>query len=127
VTERPLHHIALGTPRVEAIADFYERCVGLERFKVHFESNGAVRSIWLRCGLTVVMVERTSTETRLEPMSLNNGWSTVVFGGDFGVTVEESICDAGGTRDGHTEFTRYFRDPDGNRFGLSSFRFEEIS
>jgi len=100
--------------------------VGLERFKVHFEPDGAVRSIWLRCGVTVVMVERTSTETRLEPKTLNNGWSTVVFGGDFGVSVEESICDAGGTADGQTQFTRYFRDPDGNRFGLSSFRFEEI-
>jgi glyoxylase I family protein len=128
VSGRPLHHIALGTPRVELLAEFYEKGVGLERLKVHYENDGReVRSIWLSSNSVVLMIERTDSAERVEAAPLVPGWATLVFGGAFDSSDEERIRSCGGTVDGQTDYTLYFRDPDGNRFGLSRYQFVGLS
>lgn len=125
---RPLHHIALGTSRVEVLAEFYEHGIGLERLKVHYEKDGhEIRSIWLRSASVVLMVERTDSSPALPASPLIPGWSTLVFGGDFDASYKERIRSLGGRDDGQTDYTLYFRDPDGNRFGLSHYRFEGLT
>ena len=123
--ERLVHHIALGTPGVESLASFYERALGLERLAVHTHHDGKVRSIWLRAGDTVLMIERCSTPATSSHVPVVSGWSAVIFdaGADC-IGLCASIENAGGKPDGETSATRYYRDPDGHRFGVSSFAFE---
>ena len=127
VKARPLHHIALGTSHVETLAQFYEQAVGLERFKIHHENDGrSIRSIWLRAGEVVVMIERTTEGERVARHSLISGWSTLVFSGTPDDAQLLAIKEFGGKPEGQTDYTRYFRDPDGNRFGISHYDFDGV-
>ena len=76
---RPLHHIALGTPRVEVLAAFYEEVLGLKRIRSHQDSNNELRSIWLRSDTVVLMVERTAYLESMEHEPLRSGWATLIF------------------------------------------------
>ena len=127
VKARPLHHIALGSSQVETLAQFYEQAVGLEKFKVHHKNDGqSIRSIWLKSGDVVVMIERTTEGERLSSHPLVLGWSTLVFSGALDDAQLVSIKELGGKPDGQTDYTHYFRDPEGNRFGLSRYDFDGV-
>ena len=123
--ERLVHHIALGTPRVEFLAQFYEEALGLERLAVHFDEDNTLRSIWLHAGHTVIMVERSAEPIKTDGSPVRPGWASVMFdAGADRIGLCQSVAAAGGHPDGQTDATSYFRDPDGHRFGVSSFAFE---
>ena len=89
---RPLHHIALGTPRVEVLAAFYEEALGLKRIRSHHDSNNELRSIWLRSDTVVLMVERTAYLESMEHEPLRSGWATLIFGGTFDPLTSLKMC-----------------------------------
>ena len=123
---RPLHHIALGTPRVEVLAAFYEEVLDSSGYAAIRTVITSFCSIWLRSDTVVLMVERTAYLESMEHEPLRSGWATLIFGGAFDpLTLTQDVQRLGGAGDGATDFTYYFRDPDGNRFGVSSYVFKD--
>lgn len=110
-----VHHLALRTDDVQTLAAFYERIVGLS-----VERRNLPRSIWLRAGETLVMVEaRGEDEPRVDARSLE----LIAFSCRASErAVATSRLAAGGVSvEEETAFTLYFRDPDGRRIALSHY------
>lgn len=110
-----VHHLALRTDDVEKLAAFYEAVVGLP-----VEARRLPRSIWLRAGETLVMVER-----RAEGEPAVDGRSKELFA--FSLRPNERAAAvsrlhaAGVSLEEESDFTLYFRDPDGRRIALSHY------
>ena len=111
-----LHHLALRTRDVARLVGFYRAVAGLE---VARESE---RSVWLRAGETVVMIERAEAS---EPTVPAGSLELVAFRWDGTLDgARAHLASLGITAEGETGFTLYFRDPDGRRVGLSNYVFE---
>jgi glyoxylase I family protein len=110
-----IHHIALRTGDLPRLAAFYCGVLGLELTRRDSE-----RSLWLRAGETIVMLERAEAG---EPAIANGSMEMVAFA----ITAEERAecmrrLAAGGVDvEAETPFTLYVRDPDGRRVGLSHY------
>lgn len=120
-----LHHLALGARDVARVAKFYQRAFDLEFEREHHEPDGTVRSIWLRAGSLLLMIERTtSSPFRVE------GVGAGPFLLAFRVTKERRrelellLEQLGSVIESRTEYTSYARDPEGNRVAISHFPFE---
>jgi catechol 2,3-dioxygenase-like lactoylglutathione lyase family enzyme len=117
-----LHHVALGTPDVEALARFYRELLGLAEVQRHQDEQGALRSIWLDLGGALLMIERTVAEPRHV-----EGVGSGPFLLAFRVTpearsqLERQLTERGHAIESRTAFSSYSRDPDGNRFALSHY------
>lgn len=115
-----LHHVALGTRDVEALARFYRELLGLPEAQRHHDEHGALRSIWLDLGGTWLMIERTDDAPRHV-----EGVGSGPFLLAFRVTraargqLESELSARGHRIEARTAFTSYSRDPDGNRFAFS--------
>ena len=114
-----LHHVALGAADVALVAAFYRERFGLVEIARHHTPDGALRSIWLDLGGAVLMVERSSEP----PRSCHIGRGPFLLA--FRVTVKdrarlEAELEARGVPvESRTEFSSYFRDPEGNRVAIS--------
>jgi catechol 2,3-dioxygenase-like lactoylglutathione lyase family enzyme len=110
-----IHHIALRTRDLGRLVAFYGDLLGLETSK---ESPG--QSVWLDAGGTILMLERSSES---EP-DIGRGTQELIA---FVVTpaerarFEARLASSGVAIEARTEFTLYFRDPDGRRVGLSHY------
>lgn len=106
-----IHHIALRTTRRRALERFYGELLGLRTMRK------TKRSTWLDAGGTVLMIERRA---RGEPAVPRGSLELVAFGVSERehVKLRKKI-----SVEAETEFTSYFRDPDGRRVALSHFRF----
>lgn len=117
-----LHHIALGALQVEQLAEFYRRAFRLPEVARHLTSGGSLRSIWLRLGSAVLMIEHTEHRR-----ALVEGLATGPFLLAFSIRPEEReelearLRELGAPPQSRTEFTSYFRDPEGNRVALSCY------
>ena len=118
---RQLHHIALGARDVERVAAFYRDLLGLPEVVRHREPDGGLRSVWLDLGGPVLMIERTSEPTR-SVSGVGAGPFLIAFAmsPDQCDSCERALALAGVLIEARTEHTRYFRDPEGNRVGVSS-------
>jgi glyoxylase I family protein len=120
--EARLHHIAMGARDVEQVASFYRQFFGLEERQRHRQKDGSLRSIWLDLGESVLMIEHTE-RVRDRCDGVDAGAFLLAF------TVPEDRIDllksrlvaAGYPVEDITEFTTYFRDPEGNRVAISQF------
>jgi catechol-2,3-dioxygenase len=112
-----LHHLALGAENVESLAAFYRDVVGLpETARRHYE-DGSLRSIWLAVGDGVLMVEPAEQGRRDVPHH-----SSGLFLMAFKMSPDQRAIVEGQLKaESQTEHTRYFRDPEGNRFAISDF------
>ena len=112
-----VHHLAFRTDSIETLARFYQHVVGLEPI-----GGQSGYSVWFRLGDAVLMVEQRGVdEPEIPPQSREFlGFSVTTVERDVlrtrlhenGVVVEEE-----------SEYTTYFRDPDGRRLGASHFDF----
>jgi glyoxylase I family protein len=104
-----IHHIALVTRDPVGLAAFYAGTLDLREIRRNDDDAG-VRSVWLDAGGTILMFERGE----------GRGWDGVMFATEPGSRARWAarFGDAG---DGGTAYTLYARDPDGNRFGVSSY------
>jgi catechol 2,3-dioxygenase-like lactoylglutathione lyase family enzyme len=95
---------------------FYAGVLGLAEVR-RFEDGPALRSIWVRAGTSVVMLERS-----LKGRGSQEGSGHVLaLSVDALLPWEERLRAAGVTVDDRTESTLFVRDPDGHRVGLTVF------
>ncbi|MSP55567.1 MAG: lactoylglutathione lyase [Myxococcales bacterium] len=124
----PVHHVALRTPDPAALAAFYACALGLGELRRTRDAGaaGTVCSVWLDLGGSILMVERGAAGgglARAGDGALAGGWDGlfVEAGAGTGPDWEARWAEGGVVLDGRTAFTLYARDPEGNRFGISSF------
>ncbi len=109
-----IHHIALRVRDLEAAREFYCALLGLPEMK-----RDDSRSIWLRAGDAVLMIERSLRGRGLEAGS---GHVLALAVEDLALW-EEKLKAAGIPIEDRTGETLFVRDPDGHRVALSVCRF----
>ena len=121
-----LHHLALGASDVAALAAFYASVFGLEQVREHRRDDGTLRSIWLRLGEGLLMVESIEAgPVREQGLRLPEpGWFLLAFATEDEAE-SEAVCRAatarGASESHRTGFTRSLVDPEGNRVAVSHF------
>jgi catechol 2,3-dioxygenase-like lactoylglutathione lyase family enzyme len=114
-----IHHLALRVADPERSLVFYAGLLGLPELR-RFQESGAVRSIWLRAGDTVVMLEKRLAGNG---QAAGSGHLLAFAVPDLPAW-ERRLAAAGVAVEERTAHTLYLRDPDGHRVGLSVFSFE---
>ncbi len=112
-----IHHVALRVSDPAASALFYRETVGLTEMRRFAAPGGGVRSVWLRAGASVLMLER---DIRVPRAGAGTGHVLAFRVGDL-KKAEADLGVRGITVVDRTEFTLFFLDPDGHRVGLSVF------
>ena len=113
-----LHHLALRTRDVQLLAQHYESVCKLPRLEVR--DNG---SVWLAAAGVVLMLEASDPDE----VTVRPGTKELLA---FQLGSGESLGQAlarlekhGVALEARTDFTLYFRDPDGRRNALSAYAF----
>ena len=116
--DRParVHHLALRVADCARAAAFYSGVLGFPEVR-RFEEGDGVRSIWLRAGDAILMLE---TALRGAGPDAGSG-HVLVFAVDALPAWEERLAAEGIAIDDRTSYTLYLRDPDGHRVGLTVF------
>jgi catechol 2,3-dioxygenase-like lactoylglutathione lyase family enzyme len=109
-----IHHLALRVRDLEASRSFYAGLLGLQELK-----RDGSRSLWLRAGDAVLMLERS---LRGKGPGEGSGHVLALAAGDL-ERWEERLTAAGIPIDDRTPHTLFVRDPDGHRVALSVFEF----
>jgi len=111
---------------VETVANFYRELFDLPELERHTESDGALRSIWLDMGGTILMVERTTGVG--EPIDgpingIGKGPFLLAFkiATDERKALERKLQMRGISIESRTSFTSYARDPEGNKVALCHY------
>ncbi len=104
-----IHHIALRTTRRRALERFYGELLGLPTIRK------TKRGTWLKAGRTILMIE---PREKKEPAIAHGSLELVAFGASqrtHAALAKKLVIEAS------TEFTSYFRDPDGRRVAISHY------
>jgi catechol 2,3-dioxygenase-like lactoylglutathione lyase family enzyme len=109
-----IHHLALRVRDLEAAREFYGGLLGLPELK-----HEGTRSVWLRAGDAVILLER---DLRGKGWEDGSGHVLALAVDDLAFW-EEKLSLAGIPVEDRTEHTIFLRDPDGHRVGLSVFEF----
>jgi catechol 2,3-dioxygenase-like lactoylglutathione lyase family enzyme len=109
-----LHHLAIRVADPVASLAFYAGLLGLPEVR-RFREEGRVRSIWVRAGDAVLMLER---EIKGGGPATGSGHVLVLEVDDLEGWVARLEL-AGRRAIARTAETAYFADPDGHRVGLS--------
>lgn len=119
---RALHHLALGARDVERVAEFYRQVFGLPELARHHTGSGALRSIWLACGETLLMVEHTEQPAR-PVQGVGAGPFLLAFSVMPGerAELERELERRGAPVEQRTDHSSYARDPEGNRVAISHY------
>ena len=106
-----IHHLALRTDDLAALERFYAGILGLAI------TRKSPHSIWLDAAGTILMLEQRDTaEPRIDPATKE------LFAFTVTPAEREQLATTLGDRiEARTDFTLYFRDPDGRRVGVSSY------
>jgi len=111
-----IHHVAIRVADPVASLAFYAGVLGLPEVR-RFQEEGGVRSIWVRAGDAVLMLER---EIKGGGPGTGSGHVLVLEVDDLDKWV--GILELAGRRPTErTATTLYVADPDGHRVGLSVY------
>jgi len=112
----PVHHLALRSSHPFRLAEFYARALDLPELRRQEDAAGPY-SVWLDLGGAVLMVERG------ESRASDAGWDGLFLAAEpgSGEAWAQRWARLGIPLDGRTGCTLYARDPEGNRFGVSSY------
>lgn len=120
-----LHHLALGAKDVARIAQFYQRAFDLQCDREHYETGGELRSIWLRAGTLLLMIERTPLPpSRVEGVGAGPFLLAFRVDPERRAEMELRLQQLGAPIESRTEHSSYARDPEGNRIAISHFPVE---
>jgi catechol 2,3-dioxygenase-like lactoylglutathione lyase family enzyme len=110
-----IHHVALRTADLARLTEFYTTVLGLPVVRQSGE-----RSVWLDAGGTIVMLE---VEDGGEPAIPDGSKELVAFaiGAEEHALYTDRLSAHGIVVEDRTDYSMYFRDPDGRRVGLSSY------
>lgn len=111
-----IHHLALRVSDIPRALAFYEGLLGLRAVRRNHEG-GELRSVWLRAGDAILMLERELSGAGPERGS---GHLLALAVEDLAAW-QEKLDRAGVAIEGRTAHTLYLRDPDGHRVGLSTY------
>jgi catechol 2,3-dioxygenase-like lactoylglutathione lyase family enzyme len=122
-----LHHVALGSRDVAALATFYTSLLRVEESKRHLDERGELRSVWLNLSGVLLMIERAepgAARPRVEGVGL--GAFLLAFRADAPgrKRLEERAAQLGAAIESRSAFTSYLRDPEGNRLAFSEYELE---
>ena len=109
-----IHHIALRTGDVEALASFYGSTLGLDVVR----RGGAGGSVWLDAAGTLLMIERADPA---EPDIPPGAMELIAFAVKDREAWRRRLEAAAVAIESETAFTLYFRDPDGRRLAVSTY------
>lgn len=115
------HHIALKVNDLEKCERFYTDVLGLAVTARHHDDGGAVRSVWLDCGGTILMLERLKAAPRLDKES--PGWYLLALK----ISPEErdgwkrKLKNAGVEIVHESPYSIYFSDPEDNWLAFSHY------
>jgi len=113
-----LHHLALRCADLDRSVAFYSGLLGLELLKRHFTDEGQLRSVWLRAGDAIVMLERRLAGTGPEEGSGH----LVAFAVDDLADWQARLTEAEVPIDARSQWSLYFRDPDGHRVAVTTYQ-----
>ncbi|MFH1808197.1 MAG: VOC family protein [Pseudomonadota bacterium] len=115
-----LHHIALRTHRVDEVVAFYRDLLALPVVRAQ-----AGRSVWLGLETSVLMVENATAD---EPGIPPGSGELLAFAVDAATQerIELALRACAVAIEDRTDFTVYFRDPDGRRVGVSTYPLPEL-
>lgn len=109
-----IHHLAFRTGKLDELERFYRMALGLER------RARTSRSVWLAAGHAVLMLEE---KARGEPSIPRASLELVCFAVRSKKELEATrkrVC-RHARIEAQTNYTFYFRDPDGRRVGVSRY------
>ena len=113
-----LHHLAFRTHDLEALARFYGEVFGWEVYRRQGE-----RAVWFRLGAGMLMLELAEPGEN-DPPAGSKELFCVEMPENERQSFRRKLAGLQVDVEDETEFTLYFRDPDGRRVGVSSYRFE---
>lgn len=122
-----LHHVALGTRGVAELARFYCRLLGVSELRQKRDPAGALRAIWLDLAGVILMLERAEPAAERAPVhGVGLGPFLLAFRADQQGrrAFEARAAELGAAVESRTDFTSYFRDPDGNRIAVSEYELD---
>jgi glyoxylase I family protein len=120
-----LHHFAVQVHDLEGAVRWYRELLELPLLREWHDDKGALRSVWLRLsGDAFLALERCARppETKGETWADRElGYHLVAFRIAPGERLlwEQRLAERGVPIEHRTQWTVYFRDPEGNRIGLS--------
>jgi catechol 2,3-dioxygenase-like lactoylglutathione lyase family enzyme len=115
-TPMRIHHLALRTPDPSTLAAFYVEKLGVPLLRTQ-EDHLGVRSCWLGLDDALLMIERGAPPSPEQPAASWDGVFLAVepgAGAMWAARLGSAVFE-------RTAYTLYARDPDGNRFGVSSY------
>ena len=119
-----VHHLALGVHDLDAQSDFYSRILGLQLVQWHHDEAGERRSAWLALGEGAFLaLEKVGRAPRLEEAWHDDAPGYFLLALRIDVNERERwearLREHGIAIHHRTQWTLYFRDPEGNRVALS--------
>jgi len=110
--------VALRCADVERSLAFYAGLIGAETLRRNVAPDGSLRSVWVRAGDVILMLER-----QLAGAGATEGSGHLLaFAVDDLSDWERRLTAAGVVIDARSERSLYFRDPDGQRVAVTTYR-----
>ncbi|HEX7663922.1 MAG TPA: VOC family protein [Polyangiaceae bacterium] len=110
-----MHHVAFRTHDLPRLERFYTEVLGFT-----IRTRAGQRSVWLDAGDAILMLERAN---EAEPGIPAGSMEFVAFSirAEQRIPLGDRLARHGIAIEHSTDYTLYFRDPDGRRIGLSHF------
>ncbi|MDO8519753.1 MAG: VOC family protein [Deltaproteobacteria bacterium] len=115
------HHLALKVGNLQKMGNFYGRFLGLSMQDRKYDEKGRLRSIWLKAGNLILMLEKGKGSLRS-----GRGWYL------FALSIQARKKEFWRKKlrlkkvkiEHESAHSLYFRDPEGNRLALSHYPFK---
>lgn len=123
------HHLAIQARDTVGLARFYKDVLGLTEQAVHRREDGSVRAVWLTVGDGFLAIEAASGEPVRDDFRTDRlGFHLLALriAREDRPRILEELAKAGVAIEHQSRWTVYFRDPEGNRVGLSHHPFDPL-